>query len=416
MLKKMAAFVFFLCGACAFAEDTTPLDTKIPESQEFMVACKVPDGIEPLKKDEPPGGIYHYRLWLPQGYHDTETLRYPCMFIASPSGDAKMGNMAERLKRDRWIVIMLVESKNHSYAWLNSFISAHDDALKRVRILDNAKFTTGMPGGARCVSAHPPAREGFMAVILQAAGFFAEVESVKYAAKNKEIMYFGTFGNTDMNLYESLEVRLGLPADTHRAIEVFEGGHAWAPTDVFDRALDWLERKIFVEVDYDKNLKEACLWYLSNQEALLNSAQTDFGKYEQAELLLELAKKYKLNKDETFAEKLAAWNGLADQFKDTVKEELNARKAFLKLREEEEGYFCGGGSKKFKQWAKLVKPEKKKSAPPHPLVAMAEKYAKMAKKYPDSAYAKKAEQRASALTLEATAKPKYSSTPAFERR
>ena len=46
----------------------------------------------------PPDQEYSYDLWLPRGYLDDPDKRWPVIFIASPSGDARLRTMRE------WIV------------------------------------------------------------------------------------------------------------------------------------------------------------------------------------------------------------------------------------------------------------------------------------------------------------------------
>jgi hypothetical protein len=40
-------------------------------------------------------------------------------------------------------------------------------------------------------------------------------------------------------------------------VEVWDSGHAWAPEEVFERALSWVEAKSPVESDYDDRLADA---------------------------------------------------------------------------------------------------------------------------------------------------------------
>lgn len=406
--------LFAVLAACfARAEEPTPPDTAIPDEHSFTVACLTPKGVEKPSKDEPPGGIYHYNVYLPRGYSASPERKYPCIFIASPGGNAGMGNMAARLKRDRWVVIMLVESKNATPIWYQNFLAAHDDAMKRFRIVENCKFTTGMSGGARCASMQVAYRPGFRGVILQAAGFFDD-RAEKYPGDNPDTVYSATFGSTDMNLSESTIIRIRISPATYRNVEVFEGGHNWCPADLFERALEWEERKIILDAKYDKKLAEVYLWYFENQKSLYENAASDFEKCEKLELLLDLPGKLKLTADAADAATLAGWTDKLKELKasEAVTKELEARKEYLKVQEEYESYFCGGNSKNYRQWNKLVsgksgkKGKKDDTAAAHPLKAMADKYTKVAEKYPDLVYGKLAAVRAKALTMESTAKNK----------
>jgi len=40
-------------------------------------------------------GIYHYRVYIPVGYYENKATYSPCLFIASPGGNAGMGHVAQ---------------------------------------------------------------------------------------------------------------------------------------------------------------------------------------------------------------------------------------------------------------------------------------------------------------------------------
>lgn len=102
-----------------------------------------------------PRGEYHYDLYLPPGYEQNKTEVYPCLFIADPAGNAHLGNMADRVKRDEMIAVMLVESKNGDWEPIfANFCAAHDDAVKRVRI--GLKWMTGLSAARGPRASAPP--------------------------------------------------------------------------------------------------------------------------------------------------------------------------------------------------------------------------------------------------------------------
>ncbi len=130
-------------------------------------------------------------------------------------------------------------------------MAAHDDVMKRVRIAPGAKFATGMSGGARVVSSYPAIRPGFRGIILQAAGMSYGDDWDKYGQKLMEDYPAATAVATtmafkEMNYKETYRLRILLNSKTPFRLEVWEGGHTWAPREVFDRVMDWMEETVFL--------------------------------------------------------------------------------------------------------------------------------------------------------------------------
>lgn len=266
-----------LMATLAQAAEPTPLQQVLPAGEETLIACRSPYQRPAASRDWPEDNLFHYRLYLPRDYHTQEQQTYPLMFIASPSGHARMGEMATRLKRDRWIVAMLVESRNRSVVWLPNFMAAYLDVTQRVRVHKSMIFCTGFSGGARVCSSYPGLQPGFQGLILQGAGF--RQRPVYLIGANAHIAVYAAFGNQDRNRREARRIRAGVPPHTRTLIELWEGGHSWAPASVFNRALDWLEEKALLEQSDDSALSDAYRWYLNNQLALYAQAQSDIERY-----------------------------------------------------------------------------------------------------------------------------------------
>ncbi len=129
----------------------TPLEKHLHENSITRVTCQY-NGNEQLPKvigfaacfeGKAKNGIFHYKAYLPKGYYEDSTRRYPCMFIASNTGNAVMGSLERRLKSDEWITVMLEESQNGPWEPnVGNFLAAHDDAVARLRIQEGLKFAT----------------------------------------------------------------------------------------------------------------------------------------------------------------------------------------------------------------------------------------------------------------------------------
>jgi hypothetical protein len=239
--------------------EVTPLNQSLPEEQEITIACEltVPPKLSDIpvfrltKECETAKGDYHYNLWLPKGYHADTQRRWPCLFIASARGKAKMGNMAEWLKANGYIVVMLVESRNGPWEPIvGNFVAAHDDLVKRVRILEGMKMATGMSGGARASSIFVQIRPGFSGLILQGAGAAFEEKTGKYhldkMKRNSALHTVITMGKEDNNAVEVDRMKAGL-GTSRLDVLMFDGGHMWAPQDLFENAIVWIERNLFTK-------------------------------------------------------------------------------------------------------------------------------------------------------------------------
>ena len=321
------ATVAILVAAAARAEAPTPLDAPLVAGETTLIACKPGDHID--TSSDIVREVYHYNLYLPRDYEGHDR-RYPVMFIASPAGDAEMGALAERLVGDRWIVAMLVESRNGSADWLPNFECAWDDLAARGRVLPGAAFCTGFSGGARVCSAWPALRPGFRGMILQSAGPWGGRGFL--TPGNEDMVVYGTFGTLDMNFLHGKRIRLFLPQRVARSIEIFEGGHEWAPQPVASRALDWMLEKAFVAREYDPALTDAYRWYLANRIAAWARLESGIERHVENAALAPLPTLWRLppeperdaalgemaaaarayEADASFAAEHAAWRAWAD--------------------------------------------------------------------------------------------------------
>lgn len=235
-------------------ETTTPLNTPLTEETETLITCelaKAPTAsetriFETPKAAEAAKGVWHYKLWLPKGYLASALKKWPCMFIMSPGGNASMGNMADHLKTKGYVVVMLVESKNGGWGpVVGDFLAAHDDVIKRVRIDEGKKMATGHSGGARGSSLFVQARPGFCGVLLQSAGA-ASVKGtydLQGIQRNGKLAVAMTMGESDPNKSEVDRMKTGLNNPARFRAFPFPGGHEWAPKDVFEQAIVWIEQK-----------------------------------------------------------------------------------------------------------------------------------------------------------------------------
>ncbi|MES2996847.1 MAG: hypothetical protein V4733_08560 [Verrucomicrobiota bacterium] len=241
------AGLFWLSWGIAAAQDTPPGQV-IPEEKVTRITCSLTVAprhsevpvLGSAKEAKETLGTYHYDIWLPPGYAAAPQKRWPTIFVMSPGGNAGMGGMAPVIREHGMICIMLVEAKNGPWQPIvGNFMAAHDDAVKRFRIADKEKIATGMSGGARGSSVFVQVRPGFQGLILQAAGPASEKPG-EYASRGLRKLYVAmTMGTKDENATEVARLEKELPKSRFEVFR-FEGGHGWAPTPVFKKALEWV--------------------------------------------------------------------------------------------------------------------------------------------------------------------------------
>jgi hypothetical protein len=334
MKNCLMGLLFSLALAEAAGAGATPMNAPLKEDGFTTIECDMVDKTETLKslkyiqlchklKPSTKTDGYHYRLYIPKGYAANKDHKYPCMFISSPGGKAGMGSTAKRFKRDRWIVVMLVESKNGSADWLNNYLAVHDNVVKRVRIAKGLKFATGFSGGGRVASMQAMVRPGFAGVITQAAGFAWINKPFEnfYEWYPPHILVGGCFGDKDGNAKEAHKMRRNL-SFSRTDIMFFSGGHSSAPEAVLNSVLDRMERDLFVKprpparrlrgklpkpapiVRIDS---EAYSWYLRKCQRDLDAAKAGPARFLLLKRVLEVVRRGRLNSRKEVAELSKKW-------------------------------------------------------------------------------------------------------------
>jgi hypothetical protein len=177
--------------------------------------------------------LYHYDLYLPPGYSDAPARRYPCLFVMSPGGGAKLGPFAARVRRDRWIAVMLVDARNGPVGPIfGNFLAAHDDVVRRWRVAEGLKVATGFSGGSTGAAAFVTLRRGFGGLLLQGAGAHLDPKGVA------GLPVFAAFGTGDPNLEGLASLRAQMP---DLGYLLLDGGHAALPAARVDEVFDWFE-------------------------------------------------------------------------------------------------------------------------------------------------------------------------------
>jgi hypothetical protein len=307
-------------SAAFLRAETTPFDQPLEEEREITIACELSEAPRPsavpvftsAKQGEAAKGTYHYKLWLPKGYLADPERRWPCMFISSPTGNAAMGTMGDRLKQGGYVCVMLVEAKNGPWEpIIGNFLAAHDDAVKRVRIQEGLKFATGFSGGARASSIYVQIKPGFSGLIMQGAGAGdREDEKGVYAIgdlkRNSSIAVAMIMGESDKNNGEIEKMKKAL-GPSRVNVFTFPGGHQWAPAEQFDQALDAVEKEVYVTAPARAELKPAYLARLKMLQERLAGETAPWGRYKALEEIMAFARARNLGSEASVFAAAKGW-------------------------------------------------------------------------------------------------------------
>jgi hypothetical protein len=252
-MKVLPHLIALLFATSTFAQTPTPLDQPLQEDSVATITCELTQAprasqvpvFSSNKEADDAKGTYSYKLWLPPGYNADRTKRHPLIFIMDAMGNARMGAMESYFRKNNFVVVMLVEAKNGPWPPIvGNFLAAHDDVVKRVRVDEQRRYATGMSGGARGSSVFVQLRPGFIGLILQGAGVSQKHDGYNTAgiARMPQLRTAMIMGKSDSLRHEAEKLRQLLPRQRYEIFE-FDGGHVWAPADVFEQAMTWIEGK-----------------------------------------------------------------------------------------------------------------------------------------------------------------------------
>lgn len=232
--------------------ETTPLTQPLKRDDVTPITCELTQAprysevpvFSSQKEADSAVGTYHYKLYLPKGYDAEPAKQWPCFFVMSTSGKASMADVGVYAKAHGYIVVMLQEAKNGPWVpIMGNFLAAHDDVMKRARI--GAKYAVGHSGGARASSVWVQLRPGFQGLVMEGAGASSAPNgsyNVAGIKRQPQLRIAMTMGNADKNSPEAGRMQ-GIFGKDHLLFLPFEGGHVWAPADVFEKAMTWVTAK-----------------------------------------------------------------------------------------------------------------------------------------------------------------------------
>lgn len=229
-MKFLLATAAVLCGVLAAAAQPSPRPTaeELPRGSIIERVVALGDASQ------------SYALYLPSGYSAERA--WPILYCFDPMG--RGGGPVERFREAAekygWIVVGSNNSRNGPLApSVEAAKVMWADTRARLSIDGRRVYTAGFSGGARqAVRVNYLCQNCLAGVIACGGGFPADIKpsaSVRFAL-------FGMAGSDDFNfpemkLLDAQVAKLNFP----HWLEVFGGGHSWAPAPSCTRAVEWME-------------------------------------------------------------------------------------------------------------------------------------------------------------------------------
>lgn len=209
-----------------------------------------------------------YALYLPSKYFPDRS--WPIIYAFDPfaRGKVPVELYKEAAEKYGYIVVGSNNAKNGPGALeMEAAQAVWQDTHRRFLIDRDRVYTTGLSGGARFATSfalycYTCAIAG---VIAQGAGYPVK-ESLP---ANDHFLYYVAVGDADFNLPEILKLRKQKEANKSPfKVKIYPGPHQWAPRDVVEDAIEWLELKamqaglkkpdlVFIHPLFDRTRAEA---------------------------------------------------------------------------------------------------------------------------------------------------------------
>jgi dienelactone hydrolase len=223
---------------------------------------------------------FSYALYLPSNYSPDK--RWPVIYGFDPAarGRIPVEQFKEAGEKYGYIVVGSNDSRNGPAMNLNKIFAAiWNDTHERFDIDARSVYTTGFSGGARVASAVAYSLKGAIAgVIACGAGFHTSITP----SKSIPFVFFATIGTEDFNMPElrNLDRSLDNFNIVHR-LAIFEGGHAWAESQLCMEALEWMQLQAMKTARIPKNepLIDGLLQKKLEQVKALEASQNTYQIY-----------------------------------------------------------------------------------------------------------------------------------------
>jgi hypothetical protein len=213
-----------------------------PENHVVQIECTyrkaeswetLPESIRPAQ------GIYRYDVYIPPGYHESDSRRYKCLFLESP---ALWDGVKERVRKEKWLVVILHDAPQQQIGKTmnGNFLAAFDNATERFRIDKERIFITGSVPSAIFSTMRPVA--GIILLDPDFRGFAKAGIPINFLSKNPGLRAYVLLGDSDRDnmLFQGQFIIDHIPK-SH--VGIYEGTVAVMPQPMADEALDWMKKE-----------------------------------------------------------------------------------------------------------------------------------------------------------------------------
>ena len=213
-----------------------------PEDSVVRIDCSygrtenwemLPESIRPAQ------GKYQYDIYIPQGYHESDSRFYKCLFLESP---AFWDGVKDRLRREKWIVIILPDAAQQQIGKTmnGNFLASYDDAIKRFRIAAEHRFIVGRVPAAIFATMRPAA-----GIILLGPDFRGMQNSgitLDFLRKNPDLRAYVLLCDKDRDnvLYQGKFI---VDRIKKYHIGIYKDEAAILPPAFTDAAIDWMKNE-----------------------------------------------------------------------------------------------------------------------------------------------------------------------------
>lgn len=203
-----------------------------------------------------------YALYLPSNY--TSAKKWPVVYAFDPMarGTAPVKEYKEVAERFGYILVASNNSRNGPlYVSIGAAQAVWQDTHLRLSLDPRRAYATGFSGGARVACSLGRIAAGEVAgVIGMGAGF--PLGEGQGPGAGLPFIYYGTAGIRDFNYPELMQLDKTLTglSIVHR-VEVFDGGHDWAPPEVFAEAIEWMDLRAMNTGSREKDETRVTEWF-----------------------------------------------------------------------------------------------------------------------------------------------------------
>lgn len=181
-----------------------------------------------------------YSVYLPSNY--TSEKKWPVLYCFDPSarGSIAVEQFKSAGEKYGYIIIGSNNSQNGPNIPINDIVkNMVKDSHTKFSIDDNRVYAAGLSGGARIASLVADASKGYIVGVIACSGGFP---SNLKPSNSIPFIFYSTAGTEDFNFTELNQLHRTLDEfSIPNKLEIFEGGHVWAPEEVTIQAIEWME-------------------------------------------------------------------------------------------------------------------------------------------------------------------------------